>query len=483
MMKSRIGTGLMVLVALLVLLTDSSVYGQNWPMINLNKERTSWASEETILYPPLHQKTVIPVKSTGDYINLNYLTYYNDLLALAVGRNPNTLEAVDMASGDTLWTFEVPGSGSSMSFVCAQNDSMVFAGGQQGLGLYALDRETGKEKWSKPIGTLYTKNVILDNELAYILGDSLYCISIQDGSTVWSQTMNVQSTPAVDDQYVYVVGRYLIRIFNKVTGEPVWSRTSSEWTTGGTVADNNCFYTQSNDTIFAYNKESWDVKWIYKSEGDTIQYQAQNSIAITDSKLCFIIKGNSEGNAELVTLDKETGGFLWAHTFSGDFMFAPAIANGVVYVIPYPETALYGFNLDNGDQLFYDNAFSYLNQPIIAKHQLIVGSGNKAVVFENTNTKVEDRKDPSIHGFELMQNHPNPFNSITSIKYYLPRSEFVSLKIYNELGKEMSTLVNEKRAAGLHSIDFDGTHLPGGLYFYKIAAGSFSDTKQLLIMK
>jgi hypothetical protein len=164
-------------------------------------------------------------------------------------------------------------------------------------------------------------------------------------------------------------------------------------------------------------------------------------------------------------------------------MFAPAIANGVVYVIPYPETALYGFNLDNGDQLFYDNAFSYLNQPIIAKHQLIVGSGNKAVVFENTNTKVEDRKDPSIHGFELMQNHPNPFNSITSIKYYLPRSEFVSLKIYNELGKEMSTLVNEKRAAGLHSIDFDGTHLPGGLYFYKIAAGSFSDTKQLLIMK
>jgi outer membrane protein assembly factor BamB len=449
-------------------------------MINCNKERTSWASDETVLYPPLHQKTEIPVKSTGDYLNLNYLTYYNDLLALAVGRTPNILEAVDLASGDTLWTFEVPGSGSSMSFVCAQNDSMVFAGGQQGLGLYALDRETGEQKWNKPIGTLYTKHIILDNELAYILGDSLYCLSIQDGSTVWSHEMNVQSTPAVDDQYVYVVGRNMVRIFDKWTGEPEWSRTISEWTTGGTVVDNNCFYTQSNDTIFAYNKESWDVKWIYKSDGDTIQSNTQNSIAISDSRLCFTIKGNSEGDGELVTLDKETGGFLWAHTFSSSFMFAPAVANGVVYVIPYPETALYGFDLDNGDQLFYDNSFSYLNQPIIANHQLFVGSGNRVIVFENDNTGTDDSREASLHGFELKQNYPNPFNSTTSISFFLPQSEFVSLKIYNTLGEEMYTLVNEKRTAGLHRIDFDGTRLPDGIYFYKINAGSYADTKQLI---
>ena len=110
MIKSRIGSGLMVLIALLALLMDSSVYGQNWPMINFNKERTSWASDETVLYPPLQQKSEIPIKSTGDYLSLSYLTFYDDLLTLAVGRNPNTLEAVDMASGDTLWTFEVPES-------------------------------------------------------------------------------------------------------------------------------------------------------------------------------------------------------------------------------------------------------------------------------------------------------------------------------------------------------------------------------------
>jgi outer membrane protein assembly factor BamB len=482
-MRQRLSKGLLVLIALLFFFLDSSVYGQNWSMINYNKERTSWASDETVLYPPLEQTMVIPVKSTGDYINLNYLTFHNGLLALAVGRTPNTLEAVDIASGDTLWTFEVPGSGSSMSFVCAQNDSMIFAGGQQGPGLYALDRETGTQKWSKAMGTLYTKNIILDNELAYILGDSLYCLSILDGSTIWSEEMNVQSTPAVDDQYVYVVGRYLVRIFDKLTGNLEWWRTISEWTTGGTVVDNDCFYTQSNDTIFAYNKGSWDEKWIYKSDDDTILAELQNSIAITDSKLCFIIEGNSEGKSELVTLDKETGGFLWAQTFSSDFLFAPAIANGVVYVIPYPETALYGFDLENGTLLFFDDAFSYLHQPIVANHQLFVGSGSNVIGFGNTGTNVVDSKDASLHEFELMQNQPNPFNSVTSIGFFLPKSEFVSLKIYSILGEEMYTLVNEKRESGLHYVEFDGTQLSHGLYFYTMVAGSFSETKQFIFLR
>jgi outer membrane protein assembly factor BamB len=473
----------MFFIALLVLLMDNSVYGQNWPMINFNKERTSWASDESVLYPPLQQKTVIPVKSTGDYVKLGYLTYYNDLLALAVGRYPNTLEAVNRVSGDTLWTFEVPDTEGGMGFVCAQNDSMIFAGGQHGSGLYALDRETGEQKWNKPIGSLYGRHIILDNELAYILGDSLYCISIQDGSTIWSLKMNFQSTPAVDDQYLYVVGNFMVQIFDKLTGGSVWSRTISERYFVGIAVDGNCFYTQSNDTIFAYNKESWDVKWIYKSEGDTIETASLNSIAIADSKLCFIIEGNSEGKAELVTLNKESGGFLWAHTFSSDITFTPTIANEVVYVIPYPEKALYGFNLENGTPLFYDDSFSYLIQPIVANHQLYVASGDSVVVFANTDTNVDDSKDASLQEFELMQNHPNPFNSITSIKFFLPQSEFVSLKIYNTLGEDIYTLVNEKRAAGLHSIDFDGTRLPGGLYFYKIAAGSFADTKELLLIK
>lgn len=482
-MIKRFSTGLLFLIVLLVLFMDNSVYGQNWPMINFDKERTSWASDETVLYPPLYQQNEILVKSSGDYISLSYLTFYNNLLALAVGRYPNALEAVDITSGDTLWTFEVPESKASMSFVCAQNDSMIFAGGQQGLGLYALDSQTGEQKWSKPIGSLYTKSIILDSAFAYILGDSLYCLSIKDGSTIWSQNITVQSTPAVDDQYVYVVGIYKAQVFDKLTGELVWWRPVSERTFGTTVVDGDCFYTKSNDTIFAYNKGSWDVKWIYESPGDTITADPQNSIAITDSKLCFTIDGNDEGKRELVTLNKETGEFLWAHTFSGTYIFGSTIANGVVYVIPYPEGALYGFNLENGTQLFYDDSFSYNGQPIVANHQLFVATRSSVIVFGSAETSVEDWKDADLQAYELMQNYPNPFSAITTIKFSLPQSEFVDLKVYNTLGEEIYTLVNEERAPGLHSVDFDGTHLSGGLYFYKITAGSFVNTRHLLLIK
>jgi outer membrane protein assembly factor BamB len=477
----KISSRLLVPMVLLVLLLDNSVYGQNWPMINFNKERMSWANEEDVLYPPLQQKNEIPVKSTGDYISLSYLTFYNDLLALAVGRNPNTLEAVDISTGDTLWTFEVPNSGSAMNFVCAQNDSMVFAGGQQGLGLYALDSETGEQKWFKAVGTLYTKSIVLDNAMAYILGDSLYCISIADGSTIWSKNMRAQSTPAVDDQYVYVVGNFKAQVFDKLTGELVWWRPVSEQWAGGIAVDNNCFYTQSTDTTFAYNKDSWDEKWIYKSQGDTIIFDGQNTIAISDSKLCFTVKGNNE--PKLVALNKETGGFLWAHTFTGIHMFAPTIANGVVYVIPYPTTALYGFNLENGTQLFYDNSSGYLYQPIVANHQLFVTTRNSVLVFGNAQTGLENSEAANLHAYELMQNYPNPFSVLTTIKFSLPRSEFVDLKVYNALGEEMYTLVNEERTAGQYSIDFDGTNLPGGTYFYKLSAGSFETSRQMLLIK
>jgi outer membrane protein assembly factor BamB len=452
-------------------------------MINSDKERTSWASDEIVLYPPLDQINEILVKSTGDYISVSHLTFNNDLLAISVGSYPNILEAVNTISGDTLWTFEILESGGSMNYVCAQNDSMIFAGGQQGLGLYALDSKTGKQLWSKPIGSLYTRSIILDGTNAYILGDSIYCLSIKDGSTIWSRNRMIRSTPAVDDLYVYVVGDYKAQVFDKLSGELVWWRPVSERTSGATVVDDDCFYTQSNDTIFAYNKGSWDVNWIYESPGDTIIGQTLNSMAITDSKLCFIINGNEEGKRELVTLNKKTGEFLWAQTFSGYYLDAPVMANGVVYVIPYPEAALYGFELENGTQLFYDNSFSYRGQAIVANHQLFAAAQDRIVVFGNAETSAAEWKGAALQTPVLMQNYPNPFCALTTIRFSLLQREFVEMKVYNTLGEEVKDLINEERAPGMHSVDFDGTHLPGGVYFYKISAGSFADTRQLLLIK
>jgi hypothetical protein len=85
--------------------------------------------------------------------------------------------------------------------------------------------------------------------------------------------------------------------------------------------------------------------------------------------------------------------------------------------------------------------------------------------------------------FVLYQNYPNPFNPNTKIKFVIPKSSFVNLKIYNVLGKDVATLVNEERPAENHEVEFNATDLPSGVYFYRIKAGLFIETKKMILMK
>jgi hypothetical protein len=85
--------------------------------------------------------------------------------------------------------------------------------------------------------------------------------------------------------------------------------------------------------------------------------------------------------------------------------------------------------------------------------------------------------------FALHQNFPNPFNPSTTINYELPRSSIVKLTVYDLLGGEVAVLVNERRAAGVHAVTFDGGGLSSGVYFYRLAAGDFVSTRKLLLIK
>lgn len=85
--------------------------------------------------------------------------------------------------------------------------------------------------------------------------------------------------------------------------------------------------------------------------------------------------------------------------------------------------------------------------------------------------------------YTLSQNFPNPFNPSTKINISLPEKSLVSLKIYDLLGKEVAELVNEELSAGKHSVEFNATALPSGMYFYNLKAGTFSETRKMTLLK
>jgi len=96
-------------------------------------------------------------------------------------------------------------------------------------------------------------------------------------------------------------------------------------------------------------------------------------------------------------------------------------------------------------------------------------------------SEVEEEDYPS--EFFLSQNYPNPFNSSTRIKYQIPEMSFVTLKVFDIIGSEIATVVNEEKHPGTYDITWYAKSLPSGVYFYQLKAGSFIETKKMLLMK
>ena len=133
--------------------------------------------------------------------------------------------------------------------------------------------------------------------------------------------------------------------------------------------------------------------------------------------------------------------------------------------------------LATGD--FYDSEY-------IIYVEVFDQSGNFAsdsmiVFFNNGISDVDDKNIPS--AFSLTQNYPNPFNPSTSIQYAISSTQFVSIKVYDILGNDITTLVNDYRDAGIYDLQFTMHNLVSGVYFYQLKAGDFISTKKMILLK
>jgi hypothetical protein len=98
-------------------------------------------------------------------------------------------------------------------------------------------------------------------------------------------------------------------------------------------------------------------------------------------------------------------------------------------------------------------------------------------------TAVAERRFNLPYTFSLSQNYPNPFNPATTISFFLPSSQLVTLKVYDPDGREVETLVSGRIAAGSYEISFDGSKLTSGIYLYRLQAGEYVETKKMILVK
>jgi hypothetical protein len=139
---------------------------------------------------------------------------------------------------------------------------------------------------------------------------------------------------------------------------------------------------------------------------------------------------------------------------------------------------------------FFSSGFEFLAQ---VEKSTTAGfdtySGNASDAFIGGATGVRENNPGMVPtGYELTQNYPNPFNPTTEIRFSLPRSSAVKLLIYNILGQEIKTLIDRPMDAGIYTADWDGTNNSGrsvasGIYFYRLTAGSFTETRKMVLVK
>ena len=191
----------------------------------------------------------------------------------------------------------------------------------------------------------------------------------------------------------------------------------------------------------------------------TLQNDSLRIMTPDNSKLKFVNFGTQKTYDLKITL----AGGIESGLFSHSSIIVPA--NSSHYIVP--------------------NWGDLQNQPVKIYQDIgNIGTISDTIVVENQYTGIGEQLTSEIPcEFKLEQNYPNPFNPATIINFSVPKISLVTIKVYDVLGNEVATLVNEEKIQGVYSVTFDASHLSSGVYFYKINSGNYSEVKKMAFIK
>lgn len=138
----------------------------------------------------------------------------------------------------------------------------------------------------------------------------------------------------------------------------------------------------------------------------------------------------------------------------------------------------------SGDDISYSIAIDFSNNVYVAGSSLGSGTDNDYAVIKYAQfVGISSISGEVPHKFSLSQNYPNPFNPETKIKFAVPKSGFVNISVYDILGRKIESLVNENLNPGTYEVNWNATEYPSGIYYYKLTAGEYSETRKMILLK
>lgn len=138
---------------------------------------------------------------------------------------------------------------------------------------------------------------------------------------------------------------------------------------------------------------------------------------------------------------------------------------------------------NNWELIFTENSSrAFAHDLKIEDNSLFIATNSYGLYGLQIPTSVNEETE-LVTTYQLHQNYPNPFNPTTKIKFSVPESEVVQIKVYDVLGKEMQTLLNEYKQSGSYEVEFDASNLPSGVYFYRMISGSYLETKKMILLR
>jgi photosystem II stability/assembly factor-like uncharacterized protein len=415
------------------------------------------ASEHALLMTPPVNWTI---QSSCRPYNLSGVSFVNANIGTIVGYDWKHSSGIILRTtdGGNTWVSQLSGIDASLTDVCFSDANTGTAVGRGGNGGIILRTTDGGKNWARQPCSITTNNLYAvsfsDANCGTVVGsfwsgwDRCIFLRTTDGGNNWfsqsgdpnSMFFGVIFTDAKNGTAVGASGD----ILRTIDGGNYWGHQYRSGNSGGCLlgvsfADANNGAAVGNSGTIVRTTNS-GITWMSQSSGTTNDLYG---VCFTDAYNGTVV------GAKGTILRTTDGGDHWISQSS--------------------------HRIDGlADACFVDAHTGW----VVGGNGTILRTTNGGVTF------VEREKiDEVPTEFSLSQNYPNPFNPSTTIKYQLPKSSVVRLSVYDILGREVSILLNERRDAGVHEVKFDAAGLSSGVYFYRIQAGSFVETRKLLLLR